>query len=140
MITGLEHLLYEKRLRDLGLFTLEKRRLRENFIKVCKYLKGVYKKDRARFFSVVPTARNRHNEHKMEQGRFQLNITKYLFTVQFTEHWHTFPKELVDSLKIFKKCLDKRCWSWATSPRWPCFSRRIGPDQLQRLLPGFSIL
>lgn len=76
----------------------------------------------------------------MEHGRFQLNITKYFFTVQFTEHWRTFPRELVDSLRILKKCLDKWCWYWATSSMVPFFSRRIGPDQLQRLLPDFSIL
>lgn len=32
IIKGLEHLSYEKRLRDLGLFTLEKKRLRDSSI------------------------------------------------------------------------------------------------------------
>ena len=39
MIKGLEHLLYKERLNNLGLFSLEKRRLRGAFINVCKYFK-----------------------------------------------------------------------------------------------------
>ena len=108
MMRGQEHLSYEERLRQLGLFSLEKRRLRGDLRNASKYLQGGCQEDGARLFSVVPSNRTRGNGHKLKQRKFHLHTRKNFFPLRVTEPWSRLPTEAVESpsLEMFQTRLD----------------------------------
>jgi len=74
MIKGLEHLSCEERLRELGLFSLEKRRLWRDFIVAIQYLRGACEQDGDWLFTQADSDKTRGNGFKLKGERFRLDV------------------------------------------------------------------
>jgi len=94
-------------MRELGFFSLEKRRLRGDLTTLHNYLKGSCPEVCVGLFSQFSRNRMRVNSLRVHQGRFRLDIRKNFSTERVVRHWNRLSSQMVvsPSLKVFKECV-----------------------------------
>ncbi len=105
LVRGLRHVPHEERLRQLNLFSLERRRLRTDLIQAFKIFKGEVDLNPSEFFLRPPRAGLRGHAYRLLQGPSRRRRRSGAFSVRVVKYWNRFPAHLVlaPSVSIFKK-------------------------------------
>ena len=109
LIPNLRNKTYEERLRELNLFSLEKRRLRGKLIECFKILRGFTNMEIEGILTIAPELPTRGNGLKLRGHRVNLDVTKYFYTNDIVDKWNSLPENVVNSTSIdmFKNKLDR---------------------------------
>ena len=108
LISGFKRLDYETRLRELNMFSLQRRYKRGDMIEVFKILTGL---DNLKFddlFELDVDGRRGHSK-KLKVKSARLDVRKYSFSVRVVSLWNKLSEETVTStsLATFKRLLDR---------------------------------
>ncbi|MEW8547929.1 MAG: reverse transcriptase family protein, partial [Candidatus Thiodiazotropha sp.] len=108
LVKSISHMSYENRLRELGLPTLEYRRLRADMVQVYKILNGIDKIDVDKLFTMASHRRTRGHSLKLFKPRARLNTRRQSFSNRIVDTWNLLPETVVraPSLNSFKSRLN----------------------------------
>ena len=108
MLSGLGGLSCKVRLNRLGLFSLERRRLRSDLIDVCKIMRGRDKVDSQYLFPKVAESKTRGHRFMVRGERYKSVQRGNFFTQRVVSVWNKLPEVVVEAgtLLSFKKRLD----------------------------------
>ena len=96
LVKGLEHKSDEEQLRELGLFSLERRRLRGDLIALYNYLKGGCRQVGAGLFSQSNEVIGQEEmASSCTRGGLDWDSRKNFFTERAVKHWNRLPREVV---------------------------------------------
>ena len=114
MISGLQSMKYEDRLKELGLQSLEERRIRYDMIQVFKLMHNYDDVDRRQFFQTageesVRVTRQSSDALNILTTRFRTEVRRNFFTNRVAEKWNKFPEYIkgAGNIKTFKSLYDK---------------------------------
>jgi len=89
LVTGMQDLQYDERVKQLGLMRLERRRVRSDLIETFKIMNGVYDINVDLFFQLDEGGRRNCLR------RFRLNISKYSFGNRVIGNWNSLSADCV---------------------------------------------
>ena len=125
MVKGLKKLPYETRLKKLGIYSIERRRLRGDLIETFKILTGRDHVNYSKFFELVDiTSGLRGHSLKLFKPRCRTTVRENFFSLRIVSEWNQLPQDVVEapSINTFKNRLDRH-WhdmgiqsSWLHSP------------------------
>jgi len=110
MVKGVRKLKYKDRLKQLGIYSLERRRLRGDLKEAYKTLSGKERLNKNKFFIL---AQDNHglqgHSQKLFKPKCRTTATKTFFINRIINDWNNLPQEVIDTtiVNIFKNRLDK---------------------------------
>ena len=143
---GVEHLPYEERLRGLGLFSLEKRRLRRDLTSAYRYLMGGSRVDGASSFRWCPETELRGNGHTLEHRKFHANMRKYVLPVRVSDSGPGCPERVRSLLPwgyskpAWTLCWAARCREPALAGLWTKWSSELPSEPYHSAIPFGEVL
>lgn len=109
MIPALKRLEYRDRLKELNMFSFERRCIRGDMIELFKMFSDRNYIDVRSFFTLEEGCRTRNHGRKIRKQGCRLDIRKYFFSHRVVDFWNALPERVVNSTSLtrFKNRLDK---------------------------------
>jgi len=109
MIPSVRNLPYEVRLKKLGLWSLEDRRVKADLIEVFKIVYGLSSVKFDTFFEFSPCGWTRGHSLKLNKNRVRTDLRQHFFSERVINTWNKLDKDTVcaSPLNCFKRHLEK---------------------------------